>query len=478
MNKTKVLKHLIISGAFLASLSGFAQIHEPWYKVSKGGINDGLGMVEDSSFLYFGSNLRNAPFDSYVYRINRFTKEKDSLLITNSDSASFLPFFFDIHDSLVVLIGSMYNWTASATSKDDRRTTVVRITKDLRFKDSLVFGSEGFDVMNFLQLQDKYFISEGAPASSASGKLTKINMTPLSIDTSITLDDSNGGHYDKCMVFNQVLEKLFVISKRGKAFLIDTTYLTVDSTFFPWNSSFPYAPEVRDLFSWNGSTMALASPWGMRLYNYNDMGEITHNYPITNQDTLSGAEAYVRGCFGFSDSLLIFSTSGPFTAPPPQQTSTNTYVRVYAINKTGDIIWQTKIENGRNNLVHSQTSDDENTFLYVRSIQSGQQEMYVYKVDDKGNLLLLSEDQGYKKIGIHFYPNPSQGMVSFDASGMLGEVEEITFELYNVHGQRCFQQLIAPTSGSFDLNRLPPGTYSYNFKISQEVVRNGLLILQ
>ena len=478
MNQFKLLKRLILSGAFLALLSLQAQKTEPWFIMNKPGINVGLGMVMDSNHLFFGSNLGNAPYSSYVYSINRATDEKDSLLITSSDTAAFLPFYADISDSLVILIGSVIDLTKPITATDDRRTAVVRVTKDLKFKDSLVFGSLGYDVMAFMKLKNAFYITEAVPRNfSAPGRLSKVNMYPLELDTSLVVTDTNGDHLQKDLVFNEVLNKLFVVSRAGKSYLIDTASFSVDSVYFNWNSNFPFAPAVHDLFKWKGKTMALAAPWGMSLYHYSDSTGISNYYRITNRDTLPGGEVYIRGCYGFSDSLLVFSTSGPFSAPPPQQTNTVTYVRVYAVNETGDIIWQTKIENGRNNLVHSQATDDESTFVYVRSIDSTEQAMYIYKVDDSGNVLRINEHGKQRSVGISIYPIPSTGIIDYDIEGFNRYSDRLYFKLVNASGRKFFESSIKNASGRFDFTHLPKGTYFYSFTEEGVISRSGTLIL-
>lgn len=471
------LKRLFITGAFLGFLHiTSAQVTEPWQTLDVGLNSTGIGLALDSNNIYTAANLQSGTYSSYLFKINRTTGESDSILISKSDTASFLPFYIYVDDSLVVYLGGVYDWTKSGNDPTSRRCAIVRLRKDLSFKDSVVFQSPGTDIWHFIKLGSSYFVTEGGV--NASRKLTKIRSNYLKIDTSIVLPPLSYTSLEMSLAFSDSLNKMLVMASPGRLFVIDTNSLTIDSTFISWNTNFPYGPDVVDFFSWDRKLISISNPWGVRLYHYHQDGQVYADHPVFVQDTLPGAENYIRGCYGFSDSLLIFSTSGPFTAAPPMQTNTITHIQIFAVNKKGETIWQNKINNGRNNLVYSHCTDDKNTFIYVRSIDGSDQEMFIYKLDASGNILGLNELQNNEVAAINFFPNPTEGKVFYSASSLMDNTKELTFELFNSLGQRCFQKVVPPIEGSFDLHSLPRGSYSYKFIVKHAVVRSGLLILK
>ena len=493
------LKHLVLPGAFfLLAQFSVAQsgTDAPW-QVFTGttGLSNtftiGFGLDVDSQYVYTGFNENEAPFRSFLFRTNRRTGKRDSLLLTRSDSAAFLPFHILVEDSLITCIGVSRDMRRPFTGRS-QRSALLRVTKDWHFKDSLIFGelrfknsanprTPFFSPWQFLSLGNKYYITETTVSVSGT-QLTRLSKSPLQKDTAFILPFGNFGSNKVSITFMKSIQKLFLTSSFYRGLLIDTAGLKVDSNFIAWDTSLPpFNPLIVDLFRWGNDVYGIGNPsdWYLLKYTTQPFGASASKF--FESDTINGGELTFRRSYGTTDSLLTFSTSGPFLDRPPID-KTPKYIRIYALNKQGKTVWQSKIENGDINVVHGHAMDDKGTFVYVQNFSSGDpfavpQKMLIYKLDNNGNVLQIADNK-IIKVGLHLYPNPSSGLVHYDASGYRGNWREVSFTVYDTQGREQFSSLLKNEKGTFELFHLPPGSYTYQFENGQEQLRSGILLLQ
>lgn len=485
-----IIKHLALPGAFLLlALPSSAQSSpvEPWqvFSGTTGRSNSftiGFGLHLDSQYVYTGFNQNEAPYHSYLFRTDRHTGQRDSLLLTSTDSAAFLPLHIMVEDSLITCFGMSRDYRPPY-DLNDQRSIVFRVNKDWHFQDSLIFGAPRFNPWQFLSLGNSYYITENSPAAPGA-KLTKLNKQPLKKDTTALLPINTFGPYGDArlsIAFLESIQKLFVTTSSVQGFLLDTAKLRVDSNFLAWDTSkAPYLPNIRDLIHWNDSVYGLGESKFLHLFKYSTQPfkASIFNAPANDSIKLSGERSFRRS-YGTTDSLLTLSYSGPFMS---SLGNSPTQVRIFAFNRRGQKVWQTKIENGAINLVHSHAMDEKAIFVYVRNYSVADpfavpQKMLIYKLDLNGNVLQLT-DKKIIKVGLQVYPNPSSGRVQYDASAYQGSVQDLQFTLYDKQGRRQFSSPLHQEQGSFDLDHLPSGNYTYQFQNGLKPLRSGILLLQ
>lgn len=483
----KIIKHLALPGALLLlAFSGMAQSGTvtPWqvFKGTVGRSNPltiGFGLDIDTQYVYTGFNDNEAPFHSYLFRTHRSTGNRDSLLLSNSDSTAFLPFHILAEDSLITCIGITFDFR-NPNDQSRHRSAIIRVSKKWRIKDSLVFGESRFRPRHYLSLGNAYYITEHIPGRSGA-KLTQLSKYPIREDTCTFLPIGNLGSSNLSIAFMHSIKKLFVVSSVAQGFLIDTANLRVDSNFIPWDTSLPpFSPNIRDLIQWGNDVYGIGHLNDWHLFKYTAPPFSASGYKFFESDTINGIEKSFIDSYDTTDSLLTFSTSGPFFFP--NLGNSPTYIRIYAFNKQGQKVWQTKIENGEINRVHSHAMDKDGIFIYVRNFSAGDpfvvpQKMLIYKLDNNGNVLQLANNK-VVRVGLHLYPNPSTGTIHYDVTGYMGRLQDVKFTLYDMQGREQFTSRLHQETGSFELLDLPTGSYTYKFQIGQESLRSGILILE
>jgi len=463
-------------------MSSYSQ-NKPWTIFSSSTKDAfGIGINQDSNYVYSCVSLLSFPYATSFYKVNKTLGTRDSVIIAAvGDSLSFSSFYIIQDDSTITLLGTMFNENEINFGKA-QTSAIIKFTKDLVFLDSLVFTENFYATVRYSESFKKYFVTRTIPGAGGF-TLTIVNKSPLVIDTTLSFLGSPGYDYDFSVAFDSSANKIVCISTVAQTYIFDAATYAIDTSFWNWDTAYPTIPAIKDMFYWHGTLYSLARPNGISLYRHNPLDYlINKRIPLTLNDTVagSGGYEYIRGNYGFSNDLLVFAEAGPFTNVPPLQTNTVTNVRAYAADTTGALIWQTQINNGRNNLVHSTACDDSNTFILVRSISVDRptepQKMLVYKLDANGNVFDLNTPDEVLKLGVHIYPNPAKGWVIFEMHAGSGN-DDFKLQLYNQQGQRVYNNSLAYGKVTLDLKHLAKGIYLYEVSKNGVPQKKGRLVL-
>ncbi|MFD1553890.1 hypothetical protein DNU06_17285 [Putridiphycobacter roseus] len=158
--------------------------------------------------------------------------------------------------------------------------------------------------------------------------------------------------------------------------------------------------------------------------------------------------------------------------------------KIYCLTSDGNLNWEKSFGGDGNNLLqHIYATPDTGClalfYRYVEEDSARNGDMYWVKYDKYGN-----EDPDYlsefflstpiipsNKENIHLFPNPTKGIINFKG---IQNGKTIELKIYNMMGQLVFNEKIE--SSNVDISHLNLGSYIYQLKSNETVLKKGKII--
>ncbi|MFD1553259.1 hypothetical protein DNU06_16880 [Putridiphycobacter roseus] len=200
---------------------------------------------------------------------------------------------------------------------------------------------------------------------------------------------------------------------------------------------------------------------------------------IPTQDVLSAHFA-----IDLIDSNYIYSGSSFGACSVTDDYNCLSSFKIYCLSSDGNLNWEKSFGgDGNNLLIHIYATPDTGCFaLFYRDVEEDlatKGDMYWIKYDKYGN-----EDPDYLSefflstpvlesplLNISLFPNPAEGILNFSG---IPNGKTIELKIYNMMGQLVFKEKIE--SSNVDISHLNSGSYIYQLKGNETVLKKGKII--
>ncbi|MBK6731168.1 MAG: T9SS type A sorting domain-containing protein [Bacteroidetes bacterium] len=364
---------------------------------------------------------------------------------------------------------------------NENQTYVLKYNSDFEYIQSYVAGRP--DISEYVR--DLYFVNNtfflaGFSENTIDDFLYKLN-TDFEITEELLIDTVTGfGPSKLSMDFDGNELIMFMYTK--KAYYIDTAAMLINSTHviedviaISLREVLPLPESERYVLPFLNQLGTEGDTYTDLIIQFRDKNLSLLNESFITIDTMGIIQAK-NTLNNYEDNIwLSYSTYREAIAIFYEEI--NHPIGVMKFNSDGDILYEGYIDGGANFVVYATLALQDGgalilTTRYDWNTPENKRDIYIFRVDADGDLILDVDDSPIQQFDFLVYPNPVSDYLIIKS-----QLIQFAFvEIYNMNGQLVNRNEKLSTELKIDLSQLSAGIYTYRIFTDKGVMQTGKFV--